>query len=86
MSKFVYKFTIFLLFSIIVFSCSGGGKSSSNTSTDSSFKIDTNLSGETFFALYMVGSDLESDGDAGTTDLLELIDGYNKLTDLVFHR
>ncbi|MDD2790507.1 MAG: clostripain-related cysteine peptidase [Sulfurimonas sp.] len=29
------------------------------------------------FAIYMVGSDLETNAEAGTTDLKELIDGYN---------
>ncbi len=38
------------------------------------------LSGNTFIGLYMVGSDLESDGDAGTTDLLELVKGYESLS------
>jgi len=53
-----------------------------DTNTDNDTNPDIgNSSKDTFLALYIVGSDLESDGDAGTVDLLELIDGYNQLTD-----
>ncbi|MCP4117602.1 MAG: hypothetical protein GY737_19835 [Desulfobacteraceae bacterium] len=34
-------------------------------------------SGRKLLVIYMVGSDLESDGGAATSDLTELIDGYN---------
>jgi len=37
--------------------------------------------GKKLLAVYMVGSDLESDGNAGTDDFNELIHGYNTLTD-----
>lgn len=37
--------------------------------------------GRKLLAVYMVGSDLESDGEAGSIDLWELIDGYNSLPD-----
>ena len=41
----------------------------------------SSLSGNTFLAIYLVGSDLESGNNAGTTDLLELVKGYETLTD-----
>ncbi len=36
-------------------------------------------SGQKLLVIYMVGSDLESDGGAATSDLVELIDGYNTI-------
>lgn len=39
--------------------------------------------GKKLFAIYMVGSDLEDGGDnAGTNDLIELLDGYDSLTEV----
>ena len=37
--------------------------------------------GRKLLAIYMVGSDLEEDGWAGTSDLYELIEGYDSLPD-----
>lgn len=37
--------------------------------------------GKKLLAIYMVGSDLEENGEAGTTDLYELIDGYYALSE-----
>ena len=37
--------------------------------------------GKKLLAIYMVGSDLESNGNAGTDDFNELIQGYNALSD-----
>lgn len=33
-----------------------------------------------FFAMYMVGSDLESSGNHGTNDLLDIVEGYRRLS------
>jgi hypothetical protein len=40
-----------------------------------------NGEGKKLMAIYMVGSNLESDGEAGTSDLNELIAGYNTLSE-----
>jgi hypothetical protein len=37
--------------------------------------------GKKLFSIYMIGSDLERKGGAGTSDLNELIKGYNELSD-----
>lgn len=39
-----------------------------------------NGEGKKLLAIYMIGSDLESEGEAGTSDLHELVAGYNTLT------
>ncbi len=37
--------------------------------------------GKKLIMLYLLGSDLESNGNAGTNDLNEIVEGYNKLSD-----
>ncbi len=77
---------IFVFTALFIISCSGGGGgtgstgNTSNTNNPNNPTNPGNLSGDTFLALYIVGSDLESDSDAGTADLLELINGYNQLS------
>ncbi len=67
---------ILLLVFIFLISC-GGGSSGSNSKSYGN--INTNPPKAVFLAIYMVGSDLESRGEAATTDLLELINGYKNL-------
>ena len=66
---------ITFMFSLLFSSCGGGGGSSKGSDSGG-----TTLTGNTFIALYIVGSDLESDGEAGTADLLELVKGYETLS------
>ncbi len=80
----IAKLTLTLVFSFFIFSCSGGGSGNSSSPPNENplniAKSYNNLSGNTFIAVYMVGSDLESDGGAGSADLMEIVKGYESLS------
>ena len=74
---------LFLLQFIIVghaFASHGGYSSSSGMLPPYQSPDPINGIGKKLLAIYMVGSDLESGNGAGTSDLNELITGYNALT------
>ena len=78
----IIRLALITAFSFFIFSCSGGGGGGTNSSSNTNGITNSyaNLSGNTFIALYMVGSDLESDGGAGSTDLMEIVKGYESLS------
>ncbi len=86
--------TFMFIFFTFLLSCGGGGGGSetgnggsfgNNSGGNNNFNnpnnnVNINPQNATFLAIYMVGSDLESQGGAGTEDLKELINGYSNLT------
>jgi hypothetical protein len=62
---------LFLGLSILILSLIGCGESN---------KVENDKNASMLFAIYLTGSDLESRGNAGTNDLLELVKGYNQLS------
>ncbi len=48
---------------------------------ESSEVVPIQANGKKLIMLYLLGSDLESNGNAGTNDLNEIVEGYNKLSD-----
>ena len=79
-NTFFSLFTLILLFFISPTQAAQNGSSGLNgplPPIQSPELIDG--SGRKLLAVYMVGSDLESEGGAATSDLIELIDGYNRI-------
>ena len=73
MSSNTWKTLIFNL--LVVFFFAGCGSAESDDETPSSTPPTTKTQ-KTLFAVYMVGSDLETDGLAGSLDLQEMLKGY----------
>jgi hypothetical protein len=62
---------LFIGLSILMLNLIGCGESD---------KVNNDKNASMLFAIYLTGSDLESRGNAGTNDLLELVKGYNQLS------
>ena len=75
MSSNAWKLLIFNL--LVVFFFTGCGSTESEDVTTSTPSTKTQ---KTLFAVYMMGSNLETDGLAGSKDLLEILTGYYSLT------
>ncbi len=88
------NFILAVLTSIFLTACGGGSSSNSDgtkaapagvsgsSGTLTAYKAPSKVSGtgKRLLAVYMVGSDLESQSNAGTEDFNEMVTGYNSLT------
>jgi hypothetical protein len=94
-SRILPNFLFAVLVGFFMTACGGGSSNSGNGGTKAApagvsgssgtlttYKAPTKVSGtgKRLLAVYMVGSDLESQSNAGTEDFNEMVTGYNTLT------
>ena len=77
--KKIGKIIILLILIIGLTGCVEDTSISEESSISSEKKYDSDVeSAPTLIAVYMVGSDLESEGSAATIDMFEMLDGYGQ--------